>query len=186
MITFGFDQRIPLDIQSVFRRLGYKEGKTNVQEGELETFTAFMEKEAAVLRVSSSYRFVKNQGKFFSMVNHVPRLIGCRELYLVAVTAGEKVQHRIQHLQEERRCTEALLLDTLASQLVHQGVELLRKREEKVRLPRISPGCGRIPLYYQGLLFQALHLKTLGLQLNSHFILWPEKSLVAVFGCHGE
>ncbi|MFO7942440.1 MAG: hypothetical protein R6U92_07360 [Bacillota bacterium] len=115
---------------------------------------------------------------------------GCSAALLMASTLGTEVSERIRELGDSGRMDEAYMLDVIASEMADGGLDVARRmatrqvlsRGERVSRRRFSPGYGDVDLSVQLPLFERLQLEELGMSILPSFMLFPEKSVVALGG----
>lgn len=117
-------------------------------------------------------------------------LEGSDELFVMAVTAGERITEERDRLIGEGSAFEPVILDSLGSEMAeaaadwlhnYLGQGLLRTGLKCSRL-RYSPGYGDFELENQRSIFKLLNLESLGLTLSESFLMLPEKSITALIG----
>jgi len=114
-------------------------------------------------------------------------LRGCGEAFLLAVTLGigvDRLLHRLNLLsQAEHFITDGLAsaaAEALCDEVNRRIGESLRNEGLK---PRFSPGYGDVPLSVQEPLLRRLRAdQTLGVTLNSAYLMTPMKSITAIMG----
>jgi len=133
-------------------------------------------------------------GTTFKGWNVARALRGAQEAALFVVTVGEKISQRVRSLFDSRHFAEAVCLDAVASVAVDALAEYMHReviwKEAQDRGlfigPRYSPGYCFWKLEEQARLFAALGPEAIGVHLNSHFFMIPEKSISAVVGMGSE
>lgn len=111
-------------------------------------------------------------------------LKGCNEAYILGVTIGIGADRLIPRLAVTSPA-ESFITDALASaaaeSLCEYADNILRGEGEKPF--RFAPGYGDMPLSYQPAVLEALNADyTLGIRLNSSFLMTPMKSITAILG----
>lgn len=116
-------------------------------------------------------------------------LRGCREVFVFAVTLGIGVDRLLCRLNLTSR-TEHFIVDALSSAAVESLCDITDKKirstactsDVKFR-PRFSPGYGDVDIWVQRPLLNRLQAdKTLGITLNSAYLMTPMKSITAIMG----
>lgn len=109
-------------------------------------------------------------------------LTGCKEVVLLAATAGLGVDRAIT-AAASRSGTLSLAVDSAGGVLIEAILDELEKRIGKDHPFRYSPGYGDFPLEEQKTLCSLLNLqKTIGVTLTDGLMLRPTKSVTAVMG----
>lgn len=120
-------------------------------------------------------------------------LSGCSEILLFAATLGigfDRLIARYSHTSPAR----AWILQAIGAERIEAlcdsfcfDLKSEKNKSGKTVTPRVSPGYGDIPLAMQGDIFQALDChRSIGLALNSSFIMTPTKSVTAIVGIKQE
>src|SRR5699024_11558941 len=108
---------------------------------------------------------------------------------LIGVSLGHKVDTIIRYY-EKLDMTKAIILDSCASVAIediinniNENLEKIVSKDKKILTSRYSPGYGDWPLDIQRNILDVLESsKTIGLNLTSHNILIPRKSITAIIG----
>ncbi|HLR21837.1 MAG TPA: methionine synthase [Tissierellaceae bacterium] len=108
---------------------------------------------------------------------------------LIGVSLGHKVDTIIRYY-EKLDMTKAIILDSCASVAIEDiinningNLETIVSKDKKILTSRYSPGYGDWPLDIQRNILDVLESsKTIGLNLTSHNILIPRKSITAIIG----
>ncbi len=122
-------------------------------------------------------------GITFEGWNIARALRAAEEAAIFVVTLGDEISKEIRSLFEERRFAEAVTLDAVASVATDALADQIHKRvigrdaRTKGLFPglRYSPGYCFWPLEEQGKIFSILRPEDIGVCLNSHFFMIPEK-----------
>jgi len=108
---------------------------------------------------------------------------------IFAVTIGFEIITTIKSAMKQKRMTEALILDAIASVAVEELMENLNRvvrqeaRLEGYRLTRrFSPGYGDLGLENQKMILEILKAEKIGISLTDSFIMLPEKSVTSLLG----
>src|SRR5699024_6167005 len=108
---------------------------------------------------------------------------------LIGVSIGHKVDTIIRYY-EKIDMTKAIILDSFALVAIEDiinningNLETIVSKDKKILTSRYSPGYGDWPLDIQRNILDVLESsKTIGLNLTSHNILIPRKSITAIIG----
>lgn len=117
-------------------------------------------------------------------------LLESNEAVLMAVTVGAEVVRETTALVNAGAGADALVYDAVASEVTDAGLDWLQtmlarelpRRGLRQTKHRFSPGYGDLGLEAQAEIFRLLRLDELGLNLNEHYIMHPEKSVTAIVG----
>lgn len=120
-------------------------------------------------------------------------LFGCSEILLFAATLGidfDRLIARYTHTSPAK----AWMLQAIGAERIESLCDQfcldIRSQKNKIRksiTPRVSPGYGDIPLVMQSEIFLALDCyRSIGLALNSSWIMSPTKSVTAIVGIKQE
>ncbi len=186
--------------QNIYKRLGFRKGKTKLslkQKKEIgaciEEAFFLVEPKAVALRLSVQQRSA-NKVSFENGISFRSQLLfslleGCGEALFMGVTSGKRIANEIRAL-EKRDMERAIIYDAVASEvsdsifdwLMGYFAQELRRQNKALLEKRISCGYGDFSLEYQKVLYEVLDLARLGLKLTKGFMLIPEKSATAVTG----
>jgi len=122
-------------------------------------------------------------------------LSGCKEIFLFAVTLGigvDRLLHRLNLTSQSEHFITDALSSAMAEALCDRVDDMLTAevmpeftpdcRRDFCR-PRFSPGYGDLDISVQKPLLLRLHAdKTLGITLNSAYLMTPVKSVTAIMG----
>lgn len=111
-------------------------------------------------------------------------------VYLMCSTIPKKDVGRINEAIEKGQGLTALVYDAYASELADGALDImmqgrngiLRRTGQKLTAKRFSAGYGDLDIKYQGVFYDLLQMKTLGVDINDSFLLIPEKSVIAIAG----
>ena len=120
--------------------------------------------------------------------NLYKNLDGCKEAFVMAMTAGIAVDRLLARLnvvsQAEHFMTDALASAAIESFCDH-ACDIMSRGFECV--PRFSPGYGDLSIEFQKPLLERLcAFDLLGITLNPAFLMTPMKSITAIMGIRGE
>ena len=111
-------------------------------------------------------------------------LTGCSEAFVMAFTTGIAVDRLLARLNITSQA-EHFITDALSSAAVESFCSYACGiiRQNDVCVPRFSPGFGDLDISFQQLLLSRLSAReTLGISLNSAFLMTPVKSITAIMG----
>jgi len=109
---------------------------------------------------------------------------------LMGATAGVAVMDAIQEKTRQDDLAAAVVYDATASEMVDAALDWIMdyvnqqvRREGKKLLPRrFSAGYADFKLENQKMIYEKLQMDKIGVNINSGFILLPEKSVTAISG----
>lgn len=114
---------------------------------------------------------------------------GCKEIVLMASTAGQRVVDARDREMAAGNAALSIIIDAAASETADAGLDWMQNfinktlsREGMELTRRYSPGYGDFDLSAQKQVFDSLCLNRLGIGINERHILTPEKSVLAVAG----
>lgn len=189
---------IPLPKERIYKRLGYRSGKTKlskVKEKETEKYISdallFIELKAVaqVLAFERKKNNIIIGRKVFKSKLLSSLLKNSDKVLLCAVTAGNKIMDEIKNC-EQIDLTRAVIFDAVASEMADSAFEwltdyfnrdLLKKRECLTK-KRISCGYHDFKIEDQKVIYELLRLKKIGVSITKSYMLLPEKSATAVLG----
>jgi hypothetical protein len=113
-------------------------------------------------------------------------LVGCSEIYILALTVGKAITNKIHNLSDNGEITRALMMDAVGSELVEAAADALTRRiAREANAPitkRYSPGYGDWKIDAQLIIDDILCLGEIGIELNEAYLMIPEKSITVVIG----
>ncbi|RPJ03975.1 MAG: hypothetical protein EHM28_14270 [Spirochaetaceae bacterium] len=199
---------IEVPFERIMRRLGFREGTTRL-EGKKESDIKMAVLEASDLlelkgsarvlpilensdgRVEIGFGSGDQAGKILFESNKLADfLAGQKDVVFAAATAGKRVTDRMQKLEEQKKLSDASIVDTTASEMTDDALEWimnavrvqLSPRGMEVSSRRYSAGFGDFALSYQAVFHRVLEMDLLGVSLTREFLLVPEKSVTALAG----
>ena len=114
----------------------------------------------------------------------------CREVCLMAVTAGADIVVYRDNANRSGDTFGAVIADAVGSEYAEAAIELLHgivtqnclRKGQSVNRMRFSPGYGDLSLVYQRDVARILQIDKLGITLSESNIMYPEKSVTAFVG----
>jgi hypothetical protein len=113
----------------------------------------------------------------------------CEELVCFVGTIGAKLEDEINRLTRQNRCSQAYILDAMASVAVENMIDDFQRHMEKALKPeqkgttlRFSPGYCDWPLTEQKKLFRLFESHDLNVTLADSCLMQPRKSISGLFG----
>ncbi len=195
---------IPLPMDAIYRRLGYRSGTTKIDDHKREEIerhidyaTSLISLKGAGLRVPlrdvTPHRVVFGTGAEIESDKLARFLKGCREALLIGATAGGAVMDAIRGDTERGDMTRGVVVDAVASEMTDAALDwitgffnrLLTRENARLTKGRFSAGYGDFLLENQRIMYDMLELDRIGVKLNENCILIPEKSVTAVAGIQG-
>lgn len=187
--------------KAVYRRLGYREGMTELSSGQKDGVERAMAEGAALVELQGSALAIPvaahASGEIFLATGDVLRseklsrlFEGAAEVLFMGATAGRGVVDEIARNTSAGDLSRAVVLDAVASEMTDKALDWIAeyvggmlRREGKVLSPRrFSAGYGDFGLEHQRLMHARLKLSALGVELTPSCVLVPEKSVTAVAG----
>lgn len=197
-------KNMPVEISQglVLHRLGYQKTKNTLQESEKQKLlqdimqlkeTCLPTGRSLVLDIISheASRTCLSGGMCIPGKQSAELLKDSRAVLMMASTIPF-VTERIDKLMEENSA-EAVLLNSVAAEVADSGLDfimqslnakLLRQGKRLTKM-RYSAGYGDMPISFQKALYEVLELQEIGVTINEHFMLIPEKSVIAIAGVEG-
>ena len=194
---------IPLPLDAIYRRLGYKRGITKIDERKREEIERHIEYAASLVsskgaglrvpleRVDPPLVILKT-GADIKSAKLAKFLNGCKEALFIGTTAGGAVMDAIREDTEGGNMTRGVIIDAVASEMTDAALDwivgffnhLLAREKACLTRARFSAGYGDFLLENQAMMYDMLELDRIGVTINENFILMPEKSVTAVVGIH--
>lgn len=193
-----------LDIGMVLTRLGYKKTITIISEKYKKKIDAIIKEGLTLCNIKGVYGMCKikshehNGIKIFNDIflesKSLSKLLeNSFGVVFMATTLGSDIVKKIQLEIKNENADFALILDSLASQIVDGGLDWMvefinkeiRRKGKKLTKNRYSPGYGDLLLENQKIIYDILNLKKLEIQLTEKYMLIPEKSVIAIAGIEG-
>lgn len=192
---------IALPRDKIFRRLGYKKGKTwipDAQAREIETYIDYaldhIQLRGIGKRIAVAQRLEKRTvlatGQNLDSAQVAAMLANSGEVFLMGAGAGPEIMEAIRQDSAHNRLTRAVVLDAVAGEMADGALdwivryvdrELLRERKRLTKR-RFSAGYGDFGLENQAWIHRELELEKIGVRLTETCMLVPEKSVTAVAG----
>ncbi len=185
----------------IFRRLGYKKGKTQLssaQAGEIEGFIEDALLEIQLRGAGLRVPIVKKLDSEMTLATgrmirsgQVTALLGNSvEVLLIGATAGPKIMDAIRQDSVRNNLTRAVVLDAVGSEMADAALDWiigyfnheLSRGRLRLTKKRFSAGYGDFPLENQRWIHEALELERIGVAITESCMLVPEKSVTALLG----
>lgn len=187
--------------QRIFRRLGYLQGKTRLSSKQKKQVEQYILDALAIIKLKGvARRFEinkKGEEKIYLSKNIVfnsrqlSDFIGsCKEIVLIAATAGNAIMKAIKKEASGRNITRGVVFDAVASEMTDAALDWimsylnqqLRRENKQLTKKRYSCGYGDFLLENQKRIYKLLNLKQFKIEITKSFILMPEKSVTAIAG----
>ena len=194
---------IPLPMDAIYRRLGYKRGITKVDEHKREEIERYMEYALSLISLKGAglriplervnpALIVLGTGADIRSEKLARFLNGCKEALFVGSTAGSEVMDAIRRDSEGGDMTRGVVIDAVASEMTDAALDwimgffnrMLARENARLTRGRFSAGYGDFLLENQKMMYDMLGLDRIGVTINENFILIPEKSVTAVVGIY--
>lgn len=191
-----------VDKNEVLRYLGYKTGKTKLDQSMSAKIDYYISLGITLLEPKTTYRIFNSiivddsavkipeaslvlPGKDIS--NH---LRYCQKVCLVAATVGHQLEAKAAELFNTGEYAAATILDAVGSDAVEKAADQLQDNLQilarRIGLPhltwRFCNGYGDLPLEVQHDLAAAVNAEEIGITVNSSCMLNPQKSIIGIVG----
>ena len=192
---------IPTPRDAIYRRLGYRRGTTKIDAHREEEVGRDIEYALSLislkgagrqisLREVTPHTVVLGTGDEFKSRRLARFLRGCTEILLMGATAGDAVMEAIRSDTQGEKMTRGVIIDAVASEMTDAALDwvagyfnrLLTREQARLTQGRFSAGYGDFLLESQRIMYALLGLDRIGVIINEHCILIPEKSVTAVMG----
>ena len=201
-----FMENISIDppYAKIYSRLGYKKRATKLSLGQQKETDRFIEEAVSFILLKGSIlrtTISKNDGEEITLAENLTfsskklsaLLKDCPEAVLMGATAGSAIMDAIREKTNRDDLTAAVVYDATASEMVDAALDWIMdylnqqvRREGKSLLPRrFSAGYADFKLENQKMIYEKLQMVKIGVNINSGFILLPEKSVTAISGICG-
>jgi hypothetical protein len=193
--------RIPVPQKSVYSRLGFRAGMTQIKPQDQQMMDLYIQEAADLIKLKGSIRTVPvkqvseaeselEDGVIFSSRSLARILKGCSQVLLMGATAGRKIMEEISEATASDDLTRAVVLDAVASEMTDHALNWImsyadlefRRNSWKVMKKRFSAGYGDFSLMNQRIIFEMLSMDEIGVSITENCILVPEKSVTAIAG----
>ena len=192
---------IDLNHKAMLVLLGYRRGRTNLDEASSALIEECLEAATPLLRPRGVFMIRRIQTrdqvgvhlKSTSLVLpglSVERLlVDATAVAVMAVTIGPDLEQAVSRAQNQGLPQRAVILDAIGSEAVEAAAESINAlietmaRQAKATITRrFSPGYGDLSLAIQPAIHAELHLTDIGIQVTKRHMLLPQKSITAVIG----
>lgn len=192
---------VPVPRDAIYRRLGYRRGTTRIDDRQEREIEEDIEYALSLISLTGSARRVPisqitsnrislGTGDEFESRKLARFLERCTEVLLMGATAGDAVMEAIRGDTEGEEITRGVIVDAVASEMTDAALDwiagylnrLLTRERARLTKGRFSAGYGDFLLENQQIMYALLELDRIGVAINEHCILIPEKSVTAVMG----
>ncbi len=192
---------IPAPSKEIFRRMGFKRGKTQLsptQAREIENYMddalSDIQLKGAGVRIPVCNKSVSeialSSGYIIQSVKLANMLSRSNEILLIGATAGPNIMETIRQDSTRNNLTRAVVLDAVAGEMADAALDWiiryfnheLRRENKRLTNGRFSAGYGDFDIENQRWIYKALSLDRLGISLTESLMLIPEKSVTAIMG----
>jgi len=200
-IQFFDSISVPVPLNMIYARLGYKKGKTDIGAAMRKRVDAQIDEAMNIIKLRGSAAMIDIKGIDeartvlennieLKSVELARMLNGCGELLFMGSTAGREIVDMIRGKSRVNDMACAVVYDAVASEVVDKAIDWIsalynrRLSRENKRLTRrrYSAGYGDFLLDNQKIICETLMMKKLGVGLTQNYMLVPEKSVTAVSG----
>ena len=192
--------RIDVPYDKILARLGYAQGKTQIDaktqemiNGEIENSRILINAKQTVSRsgvkITESGKVFLEPGLTIVSKSIYELLKDCSFAVGFAITAGAHLEEKRNQYLNIRETARALILDAIGSVAAEELAEITQNQvaEEAAReglsaTRRFSPGYGDWNISGQGDFLRWLGAENIGIKLTAKFQMIPEKSISAIIG----
>lgn len=193
--------RITLPVRSIYARLGFRKGVTELKPAEKEKVDKTIEEAKDIVRLKGAARIIGilqvdhvgielEDGIILSSSSLARMLSGCTQVLLMGATAGQDIMDAIAQATSSDNLTRAVVLDAVASEMTDGALDWITdyvnqdlvRRVQHLTKKRFSAGYGDFYLENQKAMYDLLRMETIGVSITDRCILIPEKSVTAVAG----
>jgi len=200
-LTFFDSIAVAVPKARIYKRLGYKEGITQLPSDRQKEVEQYIEEGAALISLKGAAlrlsikecalpRIVFSNNIEFSSRHLCSWLEGCKEAVFMGASAGKDIIDAIKRGSAEGSLTQGVIYDAVASEVTDVALDWimdyfnreLRRENKQLDAKRYSAGYGDFSLENQKAIYEMLKLEKLGVNITDKCILVPEKSVTAVSG----
>ena len=200
-LVFFDSIHVPTPEGDIYRRLGYRKGKTQLTAQQKEEAERYIEDALSLIDVKGAgiripvqerkpSKIVLSTGVTFESIHLSAFLEDCPEIVLMGATAGSDIVDAIRKDSAEDNLTRAVVLDAVASEIADAALDWianyynqeLRRENKRLTQKRFSAGYHDFLLENQKIIYDILQLHRIGVRISERFILIPEKSVTAIAG----
>jgi cobalamin-dependent methionine synthase I len=193
--------RITLPVRSIYARLGFRKGVTELKPAEKEKVDKTIEEAKDIVHLKGAARIIGilqvdhvgielEDGIILSSSSLARMLSGCTQVLLMGATAGQDIMDAIAQATSSDNLTRAVVLDAVASEMTDGALDWITdyvnqdlvRRVQHLTKKRFSAGYGDFHLENQKAMYDLLRMETIGVSITDRCILIPEKSVTAVAG----
>lgn len=184
--------------------MGYRKGVTRLDEASRRDIEDAIDHALSIIHLTGAgvripiheadpSSIVLSSGIVFESRDLARMLKGCAEALLMGATAGKDIMEAIENDSKNNRLTRGIVLDAVASEMVDASLDWIAdyfnnqliRENRRLTKKRFSAGYGDFLLENQKIMYDALELETLGIELNESCMLIPQKSVTAIAGIRG-
>ncbi len=192
---------VQLPRERIFRRLGFKEGITDLSRESLARVESDMLQALDLIHLKGAARRVEIArmdpsgvvlagGAVLESKKLASLLAGSAEALLLAATGGPEIIEAIRENSGRGDLSRGIVFDAVASEMTDRALDWiaaffengLRREGRRLTSRRFSAGYADFALESQRLFYRELELDRIGVQITDSCFLIPEKSVTAVYG----
>jgi hypothetical protein len=199
-IVFFDPISIPVPHQSIYHRLGYRQGATRVSPAQEKEIEVFLNEAVELIHLKGAMRRCRIKKNIDSITLSTGEILRSRHLaaflkeaeetLLIAATAGKTIVEAIGKNISGGLAAKGAIFDAVASEMTDAALDWIMsyantqlRRESKYLMPkRYSCGYGDFLLENQKRFHELLRLRQLDIEINDACLLVPEKSVTAITG----
>lgn len=187
--------------EKIYRRLGYRSNVTKITDAQKKEIEKYIKQSLLFIHLkgitvsipvkakNESIIELKN-GIIFKSRNLSAMLKDSKEVLLIGATAGKKVMEEIDKGYSKNNLLKSVVFDASASEMVDSALDWMMDycnkklcgKKKKLTKRRFSAGYGDLFMENQKVIYEALQLKRLNVNITDNFMLIPEKSVTAIAG----
>ncbi len=190
-----------VDKNEVLRYLGYKKGRTNLDEAVLQDLDYYIPLGVSLLQPDATYRiygiarrapqeiFLADTDLTLTGQHIVRHLAGAVKVCLLAATIGPRLEAKVEELFREGLYAAATILDAVGSTAVESVADQLQEQfqvkanKDGYQITwRFGTGYGDLPLELQPQLGDASGATNIGVTVTKSCMLQPRKSIIGIIG----
>ncbi|HOJ64694.1 MAG TPA: vitamin B12 dependent-methionine synthase activation domain-containing protein [Spirochaetota bacterium] len=201
MIKILKNIKIDIPFKEIYIRLGFNFHSTQINQKEKEKIDNLIKIASSYCELSAIWKIeniiIENkkvilEKAIFESEKLAKFLDNCKEVIILATTAGEKIIEYRDRLMKEEDMVNATIVDATGSEMVEAYTDYVHsliqkeiaKKGKNLTKNRFSPGYGDLSLNCQKSIDNILNLSQINVKVLENFILYPEKSITAFIGIY--
>lgn len=183
------------NINLALSRLGYNKTKQNIDKTYLDLLHEVNGKALKEIEPVGVYKVfsIKDIIELCPELKIITDFLCCdfinenkfKYLAFMGVTLGKAIDERIDYFFDTSEYTKAITLDSVASVLADEAMDVIFTTIKKnkcldIYKNRMSPGHPLIPIEFQSVVYDQLNLNTINIGINNKLMLYPQKSIISL------